>query len=310
MNVMVTGASGQLGSEVMKELAGRGYEATGMFFSAAGPPIYGADIIPHIHYEKTDITKRYEVMSLAERIKPYAIIHCAAWTDVDGAENPENIEKVNSINVEGTKNIAMAARNTGAKLLYISTDYVFGGDGDAPRKPDDEHFAPLNHYGRTKLEGEKAVSEYTDKYFIVRTSWVFGSGGKNFISTMIDLGYERDSVRVVNDQIGTPTYARDLAGLLVDMIGTDKYGYYHVTNSESEPGGYISWYDLTKEIYRQIGCDTEVIPVSTAEYGLRPAVRPYNSRLDKSKLIETGFGPLPDWKDAVRRYVREMEWQQ
>ena len=293
MKVMVTGSSGQLGFEIIKELSRReGFEA--------------------IKFEH-DITERDAVLSFAASTEADAIIHCAAWTEVDDAELPENRELVYKVNVEGTKNIAEAAKSIGAKLIYISTDYVFGGEGTDPRKPDDKGFAPLNHYGRTKLEGERAVVELLDNFFVVRTSWVFGINGRNFIRTMIDAGRKRDAVRVVNDQFGTPTYAHDLAGILIDMIVTDRYGFYHATNAETEPGGYISWYDLTKEIYRQIGCHTEVIPVSTEEYGLRTAVRPLNSRLDKSKLVKSGFSMLPDWKDAVRRYIREsgdrFEWK-
>ena len=229
---------------------------------------------------------------------------------MDAAEIPENRTAVYRVNVDGTRNIAEAAESVCAKLLYISTDYVFGGGGDVPWKPDDKQFAPLNYYGRTKLEGERAAEESLDRFFIVRTSWLFGSGGKNFVRTMIDAGRNRDTVRVVNDQIGTPTHAGDLARLLADMIMTDRYGFYHATNAETEPGGYISWYDLTREIYRQTGSSTEVIPVSSAEYGLSAAVRPLNSRLEKSKLIESGFQMLPDWKDAVKRYVREMGKQE
>ena len=288
MRILVSGASGLLGKELMREISQRGHEAVG------------------IGRRDADITDRAAVLSLVEAAKPDSILHCAAWTNVDAAEAPENRPLVRAVNVGGTKNMAEAAARAGAKLLYLSTDYVFGGEGSAPRKPDDKRFAPLNFYGQTKLEGERAVAEALDRFFIVRTSWLFGSGGKNFIRTMIDAGRKRDAVRVVNDQIGTPTYARDLAGLLTDMVLTDRYGFYHATNAEAEKGGYISWYDLTKEVYRQIGCETEVIPVSTADYGCSAAVRPLNSRLDKSKLTEAGFQSLPDWKDAVRRYVAEI----
>ena len=231
------------------------------------------------------------------------IVHCAAWTNVDGAEDPEKKAIVHKINVEGTKNMAEAAKAVDAKIVYLSTDYVFDGQGERPWQPDDKNYAPLNYYGQTKLEGELAVSETVDKYFIVRIAWVFGLNGKNFIKTMVNVGRTHDTVRVVNDQIGTPTYTFDLARLLVDMIETDKYGYYHATNE----GGYISWYDFTKEIYRQAGMDTKVIPVTTEEYGLSVAARPFNSRLDKSKLKEAGFTPLPDWKDAVARYLKEAD---
>ena len=214
---------------------------------------------------------------------------------------------VRRINADGTGNIAEAAKAVDAKMIYISTDYVFDGQGERPWKPDDKCYAPLNVYGRSKLEGELAVSSTLSRYFIVRIAWVFGLNGKNFIKTMIHAGKTHGEVRVVNDQIGTPTYTKDLARLLADMAETEKYGYYHATNSETEPGGYISWYDFTKEIYRQAGMDTKVVPVTTAEYGLSVAARPFNSRLDKSKLAESGFRPLPDWKDAVARYLREAK---
>ncbi|MBO4883657.1 MAG: dTDP-4-dehydrorhamnose reductase, partial [Lachnospiraceae bacterium] len=226
-------------------------------------------------------------------------IHCAAWTAVDAAEDEDKKDKVYAINVSGTRNIAASAKDIGAKMLYLSTDYVFDGQGETPWQPDCKEYKPLNHYGFTKLEGEKAVSELLEKFFIVRIAWVFGLNGKNFVKTMLNVGKSHDEVRVVNDQIGTPTYTLDLARLLVDMILTEKYGYYHATNE----GGYISWYDFTREIYRAAGLDTKVIPVSTAEYGLSKAARPYNSRLDKSKLVQNGFEPLPDWKDALKRYL-------
>ena len=231
-----------------------------------------------------------------ERIHPDVIIHCAAWTAVDAAEDEGNIEKVHAINALGTQYIAEAAKIVDAKMVYISTDYVFDGQGERPWRPDDKCYAPLNVYGQSKLDGELAVAGTLDKYFIVRIAWVFGLNGKNFIKTMINVGKTHDTVRVVNDQIGTPTYTLDLARLLVDMIGTEKYGYYHATNE----GGYISWYDFCCEFYKQYGLNTNVIPVTTAEYGLSKAARPFNSRLDKSKLVKAGFKPLPDWKDAVK----------
>ena len=231
------------------------------------------------------------------------IVHCAAWTAVDAAEDEENRDKVYAINVSGTRNIADAAKSIDAKIVYISTDYVFDGKGERPWQPDDKNYAPLNVYGQTKLEGELAVKETTDKFFIVRIAWVFGVNGKNFIKTMLNVGKTHDTVRVVNDQIGTPTYTFDLARLLADMVETEKYGYYHATNE----GGFISWYDFTKEIYRQAGMDTKVIPVTTAEYGLSKAARPFNSRLDKSKLREAGFEPLPDWKDALSRFLKSKQ---
>ncbi|MBO4235647.1 MAG: dTDP-4-dehydrorhamnose reductase, partial [Firmicutes bacterium] len=238
---------------------------------------------------------------LAE-IKPDAIVHCAAWTAVDAAEDEENIEKVFNINANGTENVALAAKAIDAKMIYFSTDYVFSGNGTTPWEPDQIDFRPLSIYGQSKLDGEFAVARTLDKYYIVRIAWVFGANGNNFIKTMINVGKTHDSVRVVNDQIGTPTYTVDLARLVVDMAESDKYGFYHATNE----GGYISWYDFCKEFYRQYGLSTEVVGVTTEEYGLSKAVRPRNSRLDKSKLTEKGFMLLPDWKDAVKRYLKEV----
>lgn len=261
-----------------------------------------------------DITDGDAVEKVIREINPDAIIHCAAWTEVDMAEDDDKVEKVRDINVKGTQNIVDIcrklneeicgySRKEGCKLTYISTDYVFSGQGTKPWEPGCEDFKPLNVYGRTKLEGELIVSGMLEKYFIVRTAWVFGRNGKNFIKVMLDAGKRYNTVRVVNDQIGTPTYTCDLARLLIDLNETDKYGYYHATNE----GGYISWYDFTKEIYRQVGYTTEVIPISTKEYGFSKAIRPLNSRLDKGKLIKEGFEPLPSWKDALRRYLKTIE---
>lgn len=288
MKVLVTGANGQLGHDVVNELRKRGHEAI------------TTDIMGEMDY-LLDITKE-DVVDSVRRIGPDAIIHCAAWTAVDAAEDEENKEKVYAINVTGTRNLVKAADYLDCKFLYLSTDYVFDGEGEEPWKPDDKSYAPLCYYGETKLEGELAVSEL-EKFFIVRIAWVFGLNGKNFIRTMINVGKTHDEVRVVNDQIGTPTYTFDLARLLVDMIETEKYGYYHATNE----GGYISWYDFCVEIYKQAGLNTKVIPVTTLEYGLSKAKRPFNSRLDKSKLSENGFERLPEWKDALHRYLIELE---
>ena len=235
-------------------------------------------------------------------MKPDAVIHCAAWTNVDGAEDEANKGKVFKINIEGTRNMAEAVRAMDAKMVYLSTDYVFSGQGDKPWLPDEKDFAPLNVYGESKLGGEKAVSELLTKYFIVRIAWVFGRNGKNFIKTMLNLGKTHDTLRVVKDQIGTPTYTYDLSRLLVDMIDTDKYGYYHATNE----GGFISWADFAKAIFEEAKMDTKVIPVTTEEYGLSKAKRPFNSRLDKSKLVANGFKPLPTWRDALHRYLIEL----
>ena len=284
MKALVTGVKGQLGYDVVNELKKRGLEAIGVDI---------ADM---------DITDGSAVDKVITEVNPDAVIHCAAWTAVDAAEDENNIPKVRAVNADGTRNIAKVCKKLGCKMMYISTDYVFDGQGTKPWQPDCKDYKPLNVYGQTKLEGELAVSELLEKYFIVRIAWVFGLNGKNFIKTMLSVGKTHDTVRVVNDQIGTPTYTYDLARLLVDMIETEKYGYYHATNE----GGYISWYDFTLEIYRQAGYTTKVIPVTTEEYGLSKARRPYNSRLDKSKLVENGFEPLPDWKDALRRYLEEI----
>lgn len=296
MKVLVTGVGGQLGYDVMIELAKRGIEAV------------GSDILPEVpfdfKYSSVDITDKASVDSAIGSIKPDVVVHCAAWTAVDAAEDEENREKVYAINSTGTKNIAEACKAVDAKMIYISTDYVFNGCGETPWDPDSKDYAPINVYGDSKLQGELAVSSTLDKYFIVRIAWVFGKNGKNFIKTMLNVGRSHDEVRVVNDQIGTPTYTYDLARLLVDMLLTDKYGYYHATNE----GGYISWYDFTCEIYRQAGLKTKVNPVTTAEYGLSKAKRPYNSRLDRSKLPANGFEPLPDWKDALSRYLEEIDY--
>lgn len=299
MRVFVTGVNGQLGHDVMNELYKRGYEATGSDIADTYVGINDFSPVTTMPYVKLDITDTEEVNRVIANYD--AVIHCAAWTAVDMAEDDDKIELVRNVNAHGTENIAKACRNIDAKMIYISTDYVFDGQGTKPWSPDCNDYKPLNVYGQTKLEGELAVSSILDKYFIVRIAWVFGLNGKNFIKTMINVGKSHDAVRVVNDQIGTPTYTLDLSRLLVDMIETEKYGYYHVTNE----GGYISWYDFTKEIYKQYGLDTKVIPVTTEEYGLSKAKRPFNSRLDKTKLIENGFKPLPTWQDALKRYLEE-----
>lgn len=292
-----------LGHDVMNELAKRGYTGVG---SDIAPEYSGVDdntAVVNMEYVQMDITDEKAVDEIITRVNPDVIVHCAAWTAVDMAEDDDKVEKVRAVNAGGTRNIAKAAKKLDCKMVYISTDYVFDGQGEKPWEPDCKDYKPLNVYGQTKLEGELAVSELLDKYFIVRIAWVFGVNGKNFIKTMINVGKTHDTVRVVNDQIGTPTYTLDLSVLLVDMIETDKYGYYHATNE----GGYISWYDFTLEIYKQAGLDTKVIPVTTKEYGLSKAARPFNSRLDKSKLVKNGFTPLPTWQDATRRYVELLK---
>ena len=315
MKVFVTGTAGQLGHDCVIELEKRGHCSISSDVLAVPswlPPRtepLGSEV-PDPGYIQLDITNEAAVKTAIERLKPDAIIHCAAWTAVDAAEDEANKQKVHAINADGTKYLAEAAKTVDAKMIYISTDYVFDGQGERPWEPDDKCYAPLNVYGASKLAGEKAVAETLEKYFIVRIAWVFGLSGKNFIKTMINVGKTHDIVRVVNDQIGTPTYTKDLARLLVDMITTDKYGYYHATNSECEPDGYISWADLAEEAYRCAHMDVKVNRVTTAEYGATVAARPFNSRLDKSKLAASGFKPLPDWRDAVARYVKEAGLQQ
>ncbi len=307
MKVFITGVGGQLGHDVVNELIARGHEAVGSDIAKEYSGVADGSPVTTASYVQLDITDKNVVDKVITAYHPDAIIHCAAWTAVDAAEDDENQEKVHRINADGTKYLAEVAKSVDAKMLYLSTDYVFDGQGERPWEPDDKCYAPLNVYGKSKLAGELAVAETIHKFFIVRIAWVFGLNGKNFIKTMINVGKTHDTVRVVNDQIGTPTYTLDLARLLVDMIETEKYGYYHATNSECEPGGYISWYDFCVEFYKQYGLKTTVVPVPTAEYGLSKAARPFNSRLDKSKLVTAGFTPLPDWKDAVRRYLAEVE---
>ena len=295
--------AGQLGHDVMNELAKRGHEGIGSDLAPAYSGIQDGSSVTKEPYRSLDITDKAAVKTLLEELRPDAVIHCAAWTAVDLAEDPDKQEKVRAINAGGTQNIAEACREIDAKMVYISTDYVFDGQGTTPWDPDCKDYKPLNVYGQTKLEGELAVSEILQKYFIVRIAWVFGLNGKNFIRTMLNVAKTHDTVRVVNDQIGTPTYTFDLSRLLIDMVETEKYGYYHATNE----GGYISWYDFTREIYRQAGLSTKVIPVSTAEYGISKAARPFNSRLSKEKLLQAGFKPLPTWQDALSRFLKEMK---
>lgn len=284
MKVLVTGVKGQLGYDVVNELNKRGHQAVG------------------VDVEEMDITNFAVVESVIKKENPDAVIHCAAWTAVDLAEEKENYDKVMKVNFEGTKNIATVCKDIDAKMIYISTDYVFDGTGEKPWTPDCKDYCPQNVYGESKLKGELAVSSILDKYFIVRIAWVFGLNGKNFIKTMLSVGKKFDTVKVVCDQIGTPTYTLDLSVLLVDMVETKKYGYYHATNQ----GGFISWYDFAVEIFKRAGLKTKVLPVTTLEYGLSKAKRPFNSRLDKSKLTENGFNLLPDWKDALNRYLKEI----
>ena len=303
MKVFVTGVNGQLGHDVMNRLAKTGHTAVGTDITPAYAGTQDGTAVTGLPYVQLDITDEAAVAKTIVELRPDAVVHCAAWTAVDAAEEPENYQKVFTINEGGTRHIAGACKAAGAKLLYLSTDYVFNGQGETPWDPDCKDYAPLNVYGKSKLAGELAVSEILEQYFIVRIAWVFGVNGKNFIKTMLNLGKAHDTLRVVKDQIGTPTYTFDLARLLVDMIGTDKYGYYHATNE----GGYISWYDFAFEIFHQAGYSTNVIPVTTEEYGVSKAARPFNSRLEKKKLSDMGFQRLPDWKDALERYIKEIE---
>lgn len=311
MKVLVTGVAGQLGHDVMNELAKRGYEGIGSDIAKSYNGIQDGTPVVSMPYVQMDITDKASVEKVLTEVNADAVIHCAAWTAVDLAEDEDKKDKVHAVNAEGTKNIAEVCKKFDSKMVYTSTDYVFNGQGEEPWQPDCKDYQPLNVYGQSKLDGELAVSETLDKYFIVRIAWVFGKNGNNFIKTMLKVGKNHDKLRVVNDQIGTPTYTFDLARLLVDMIETDKYGYYHATNE----GGYISWYDFTKEIFRQAveqghteyGEDRITVdPVTTAEYGVSKAARPFNSRLDKKKLVENGFTPLPTWQDALGRYLKEL----
>lgn len=311
MKVLVTGVAGQLGHDVMNELAKRGCEGIGSDIAESYNGIQDGTPVASMPYVQMDITDKASVEKVLTEVNADAVIHCAAWTAVDLAEDEDKKDKVHAVNAEGTKNIAEVCKKLDSKMVYTSTDYVFNGQGEEPWQPDCKDYQPLNVYGQSKLDGVLAVSETLDKYFIVRIAWVFGKNGNNFIKTMLKVGKNHDKLRVVNDQIGTPTYTFDLARLLVDMIETDKYGYYHATNE----GGYISWYDFTKEIFRQAveqghteyGEDRITVdPVTTTEYGVSKAARPFNSRLDKKKLVENGFTPLPTWQDALGRYLKEL----
>ena len=302
MKIFVTGVCGQLGHDVMNELSGRHMEGIGSDIFPEYNGVSDESAVSGMPYRQLDITDGNAVDACLMEAAPDVVIHCAAWTAVDLAEDEDKKEKVRAINADGTRNIALACKKLGCKMIYISTDYVFDGQGEKPWEPDCRDYRPLNVYGQSKLQGELAVAELLEKFFIVRIAWVFGLNGKNFIKTMLRVGKTHDTVRVVNDQIGTPTYTLDLARLLIDMAETEKYGYYHATNE----GGYISWYDFTCEIFRQAGIASKVIPVTTAEYGLSKAARPFNSRLDRSKLKAAGFKPLPDWKDSLARYLETL----
>ena len=303
MKVFVTGVGGQLGHDVMNELHKRGYEGVGSDIAPQYSGVADGSVVTVMPYVPMDSTNAEMVDQVLTEVNPDVVIHCAAWTAVDLAEDEDKQEKVRAINAGGTQNIANVCKKLGCKMVYISTDYVFNGQGQEPWEPDCKDYAPLNVYGQTKLDGELAVSNTLEKFFIIRIAWVFGLNGNNFIKTMLNVGKKYETLRVVNDQVGTPTYTLDLSRLLVDMIETEKYGYYHATNE----GGYISWYEFAREIFRQAGYTNTVVPVTTAEYGLSKAARPFNSRLEKSKLVEAGFQPLPTWQDALARYLKEIE---
>ena len=303
MKIFVTGVGGQLGHDVINELCKRGHEGIGSDIAPQYSGVQDGSAVTTASYFPMDITDAGSVEQVIGQVKPDVVIHCAAWTAVDLAEDEENIAKVRAINAAGTQNIANVCKALDCKMIYISTDYVFDGQGETPWQPDCKDYKPLNVYGQTKLEGELAVANTLEKFFIVRIAWVFGRNGNNFIKTMLNIGKKYDTLRVVNDQVGTPTYTLDLSRLLIDMAESDKYGYYHATNE----GGYISWYDFACEIFKQAGYETKVNPVTTAEYGLSKAARPFNSRLDKRKLIENGFAPLPTWQDALARYLKEIK---
>ena len=303
MKFFVTGVGGQLGHDVINELVKRGHEGIGSDIAPVYSGIQDGSAVTCAPYYSMDITDPASVKATLEAVNPDVVIHCAAWTAVDLAEAEENISKVRAINATGTQNIADICKQLDCKMIYISTDYVFDGQGETPWEPDCKAYKPLNVYGQTKLEGELAVANTVEKFFVVRIAWVFGLNGNNFIKTMLNIGKKYDTLRVVNDQVGTPTYTLDLSRLLVDMAESDKYGYYHATNE----GGFISWYDFACEIFRQAGYETKVNPVTTAEYGISKAARPFNSRLSKDKLVENGFTPLPTWQDALARYLKEIE---
>ncbi|MBO5589333.1 MAG: dTDP-4-dehydrorhamnose reductase [Anaerovibrio sp.] len=304
MKVFVTGVAGQLGHDVVNKLHKRGHKAVGSDIAPVYSGIQDDSAVCSAEYIQLDITDKEAVRETIADIRPDAVVHCAAWTAVDAAEDEANRDKVWAVNVTGTENIAEACKEIDCKMLYLSTDYVFDGEGTEPWQPDCKEYKPLNVYGETKLAGEQAVSCLLSKYFIVRIAWVFGKNGNNFIKTILKVGQTHPELRVVSDQVGTPTYTYDLARLLVDMCETENYGYYHATNE----GGYISWYGFACEIFKQAKMDVKVTPVTTAEYGLSKAKRPFNSRLDKSKLTEAGFKPLPTWQDALQRYLGEIKW--
>lgn len=297
MRILLTGVTGQLGYDTYNELTARGHEVVG---TGTGPesPIPGK-------YIPMQLADPQSIRDAFREAAAQAVIHCASWTAVDDAQKPENRDRVRAVNVEGTRTLAQCCREADIPMMYISTDYVFDGSGTEPNPADSENFGPCNFYGETKLAAERIVRDLLGKYFIVRVSWTYGVHGKNFVKTMLKLAQTHDTLRVVDDQVGTPTATQDIAALLAQMIVTDKYGCYNATNS----GGYISWYEFACEIFRQAGQKVTVVPVSTQEYGMSLARRPLNSRLDCRKLTEKGFAALPRWKDALGRFLEELEGQ-
>ena len=301
MKVLVTGVAGQLGHDVMNELAGRGLEGIGSDIASEYSGVADGSAVTTMPYIQMDITDEKAVSEKIREINPDVVVHCAAWTAVDLAEDEDKVDKVRAINADGTRYIANVCRELDCKMVYISTDYVFDGQGETPWDPDCKDYKPLNVYGLTKYEGEIAVEQNVEKFFTVRIAWVFGINGKNFIKTMLRLGKERGAVSVVDDQIGSPTYTYDLAKLLVEMIQTDRYGRYHATNE-----GLCSWYEFACEIFKQAGMDVKVSPVDSSSFPAK-AKRPSNSRMSKEKLTENGFDRLPSWQDALGRYLKELK---
>ncbi len=303
MKILVTGVGGQLGHDVMNELFSRGIQGTGSDIAPSYAGIADGTPVTRMPYVQLDITDAEAVEETLDRAAPDAVIHCAAWTAVDAAEEKEDLCR--AVNAGGTRHIAEWCGRRDVPMMYFSTDYVFDGQGERPWQPDDP-YDPLGVYGKTKAEGEQAVRELVPRFFILRIAWVFGINGKNFIRTMLRLSETHDTLRVVNDQIGTPTYTLDLARLVADMIVTDRYGIYHVTNE----GPYISWYDFARAIFEKAGTGSvTVLPVTTEEYGAA-AVRPKNSRMDRSKIAAEGFEPLPSWEDALTRYLEALRHEQ
>jgi len=298
MKYLVTGVTGQLGSDVAEELLGRG----GTVFGTGRRPLPPDSLTGRegFEYLSFDLSDTDALRAAFDKAKPDAVIHCASWTAVDDAEKEENRDTVRAVNVLSTKSLAELCAASGAPLLYISTDYVFGGVGDAPYSADSTDFSPLNVYGATKLEGEKVVRDILEKYFVVRVAWTFGKNGNNFVKKMLRAAEGKASVNVVGDQFGAPTYTSDAAKVIADIAGSHEYGTYNLTAS----GGFVSRAGFAEAIFREVGTDVKVVPVKTSDYK-SPAKRPLNSRLDSGKLSEHGFKLLPDWRDGLKRYLKD-----